>query len=97
MKLSVIIAVVHMSVGVAIKAFNSIFFKKYLDLFCEFFPQFILLVSLFGYMDFLIVFKWLKDWSGSLGNSPSIIGTMMNIGLNVGKTVKYLFYLEYKR
>ena len=62
MKLSVIIAVIHMTVGVCLKAANSIFFKKSLDLFFEFIPQFLLLVGLFGYMDFLIVFKWLKNW-----------------------------------
>lgn len=33
MKLSVIIAVIHMTVGVCLKAANSIFFKKSLDLF----------------------------------------------------------------
>lgn len=55
-------------------------------------------------MDFLIVFKWLKDWgchisttpsgpdSGIQCNSsnmpPSIISTMMDIGLKVGSTVR---------
>jgi V-type H+-transporting ATPase subunit a len=64
MKVSVIIAIVHMTVGVIIKAFNSIYFKRRLDLYFEFIPQFIFLVLLFGYMDFLIVLKWLKNWSG---------------------------------
>lgn len=64
MKVSVIIAIVHMTVGVIIKAFNSIYFKKRLDFYFEFIPQFIFLVLLFGYMDFLIVLKWLKNWSG---------------------------------
>ena len=31
MKISVIIAIIHMTVGVIIKAFNSRFFKKTLD------------------------------------------------------------------
>lgn len=38
-------------------------------------------------MDFLIVLKWLTDWTGRLNYSPSIITTMMNIGLKLGKTV----------
>ena len=53
-----------MTVGVIIKAFNSIYFKRRLDFYFEFIPQFIFLVLLFGYMDFLIVLKWLKNWSG---------------------------------
>ena len=51
------------------------------------------MVILFGYMDFLIVFKWLKNWDhDTIGDvpprqwAPSIISTMMNIGLAMGKT-----------
>jgi V-type H+-transporting ATPase subunit a len=91
MKLSVIIAIIHMTVGVIIKALNSRYFKKGLDFWFEFVPQFIFLFLLFGYMDFLIVFKWLKDWTGKTQVAPSIISTMMNIGLKLGKTVFSLF------
>jgi V-type H+-transporting ATPase subunit a len=62
MKISVIIAIVHMTLGVIIKAYNSIYFKKKLDFYFEFIPQFLFLFLLFGYMDFLIIFKWLKLW-----------------------------------
>ncbi len=47
-------------------------------------------------MDFLIVFKWLKVWDERVGVisperwAPSIIGTMMNIGLSLGQTVQFL-------
>ena len=91
MKVSVIIAILHMTVGVIIKAFNSLYFKKKLDFFFEFIPQFIFLFLLFGYMDFLIVFKWLTDWNGNKNPPPSIISTMMNIGLKLGKTVNDRF------
>ena len=62
MKLSVIIAIIHMTLGVCCKAANALFFKKKLDFYFEFIPQFIFLFGLFGYMDFLIIFKWLKPW-----------------------------------
>lgn len=93
MKLSVIIAIIHMTVGVIIKAFNSLYFKKKLDFYFEFIPQFIFLFLLFGYMDFLIVLKWLTDWNGNRNPPPSIISTMMNIGLKMGKTVTFCFIL----
>lgn len=64
MKISVIIAILHMTVGVIIKAFNAKFFRKSLDFYFEFIPQIIFLFLLFGYMDFLIIYKWLQDWSG---------------------------------
>lgn len=96
MKMSVIIAIIHMTLGVCCKAANSLYFKKKLDFYLEFIPQLIFLVILFGYMDFLIVFKWLKVWDERVGTipaqqwAPSIISTMMNVGLALGKTVHIL-------
>jgi vacuolar-type H+-ATPase subunit I/STV1 len=103
MKIAVIIAIVHMSVGVVIKYFNAQFFKRKLETFFEFIPQILFLGLLFGYMDFLIIYKWLTNWgcvvridpiTGSQGIEcvkdhlpPSIISTMMDIGLKVGSTV----------
>lgn len=49
------------------------------------------MVILFGYMDFLIIFKWLKVIDEGPRWAPSIITTMMNIGLKMGKTVNYNF------
>ena len=86
MKISVIIAVVHMTLGVFIKASNALFHKKYIDLFLEFIPQLIFMLTLFGYMDFLIVFKWLQYWP-NIDVAPSIITTMINFPLKLGKTV----------
>lgn len=62
MKISVIIAIVHMTFGICVKAMNSLHFKRKLDFYFEFIPQVIFMVVLFGYMDFLIIFKWLQNW-----------------------------------
>ena len=62
MKISVIIDIVHMTFGIIVKAFNALYFKKKLDFYFEFIPQVTFMVILFGYMDFLIIFKWLKPW-----------------------------------
>lgn len=81
-----------MTFGILLKALNTRFFKKKLDFYFEFIPQIIFMVILFGYMDFLIIFKWLKPWDEKIGEippkqwAPSIISTMMNIGLSMGKT-----------
>lgn len=87
MKISVIIAVVHMTLGVFVKASNALYFKRKLDFFFEFLPQIIFLVGLFGYMDFLIVYKWLRPWKMYDSSAPSIITTMINLPLKMGKTV----------
>jgi V-type H+-transporting ATPase subunit a len=62
MKISVIIGVIHMILGVFLKALNDIHFKNYKDVIFVFLSQLIFLVSLFGYMDFLIIYKWLVPW-----------------------------------
>jgi V-type H+-transporting ATPase subunit a len=96
MKISVIIAFVHMTMGVCIKAANTLYFRKPIDFYFEFIPQLVFMVVLFGYMDFLIIFKWLQPWDSSPERAvppeqwaPSIIETMMNIGLAMGKTVPH--------
>ena len=81
-----------MTLGICFKAANALYFRKKLDFWFEFVPQIVFMVLLFGYMDFLIIFKWLKVWDEHIGDvpprqwAPSIITTMMNIGLALGKT-----------
>lgn len=87
MKLSVIIAVVHMTLGVFIKASNALYYKKFMDFFFEFIPQLFFMTSLFAYMDFLIFYKWFVEYTPETARfAPSIITTMINIPLKLGKT-----------
>lgn len=90
MKISVIIGVVHMSVGLIAKALNAIHFKSAIDFFLEFLPELIFLLVLFGYMDALIIVKWSIDWGLYNPNAPSIITTMINFPLRLGKTVQFI-------
>ena len=87
MKISVIIAVVHMTLGVFVKASNATFNKNKIDFFFEFVPQLLFMVLLFGYMDFLIVYTWLSEWPIGDYRAPWIITTMINLPLKLGKTV----------
>ena len=59
MKTSVILGVLQMSLGICMKGFNALYFGSYVDFFFEFVPQISLLLALFGWMDALIVGKWL--------------------------------------
>ena len=60
MKLAVIFAIIQMSLGIFMKGMNSLHFRNRLDFFFEFIPQFLLLFALFGWMDILIIAKWLS-------------------------------------
>jgi V-type H+-transporting ATPase subunit a len=62
MKISVIIAIIHMSVGVVLKLSNALFFRRSLEIVFEFIPQILFLGLLFGYMDLLVIYKWLTPW-----------------------------------
>jgi len=59
MKLAVIFAIIQMSIGILLKGLNNLHFKDRLGFFTEFVPQIILLLALFGWMDVLIIAKWL--------------------------------------
>jgi len=47
----------------------------------------LLIWALFGFMDYMIILKWLTDWSTvtTAGmTSPSIISTMITMFINMG-------------
>jgi len=59
MKLSIIIAVIHMSFGVILTLWNYVHFKKYHKILLEFVPKILFFWPLFGYLSFLMFFKWI--------------------------------------
>jgi V-type H+-transporting ATPase subunit a len=85
MKMAVIYGVAHMTLAIFQKGLNSLYWRRYLDFFFEFIPQLVLLLALFGYMDLIIIKKWVTDYSGVEHEAPSIITTMVNIFLGGGK------------
>ena len=84
MKTAVIFGVSHMLLGIVVKGMNAAFFGRWAEFFFEFVPQLVLMLAMFGYMDMLIVIKWLTDYSGEEGAAPSIIQLMIGMFLNGG-------------
>jgi V-type H+-transporting ATPase subunit a len=64
MKLSMVAAFVHMLFGSVIRIINDIHQKKRATLLLESIPKLILLICTVGYLVFMIVFKWMIDWTG---------------------------------
>lgn len=58
MKISIIIGVFHMIFGIMVSLVNHMFFRKFSSIIFEFIPQIIFLVGLFGYLCFMVFFKW---------------------------------------
>lgn len=81
------------------KGFNNVYFKATVDFFFEFIPQLILLLALFGWMDALIIGKWLTpmdmETNYAIGTeeynatryAPSVITTMIDMFLNPGSNL----------
>lgn len=95
MKIAVILGVLQMSMGITMKAFNAVHFRSKIDFFFEFIPQIILLNVIFGYMDLLIIAKWVYpfnlNWTTEqeykdLAGAPSVITCMINMFLMAGKS-----------
>ncbi|XP_021717099.1 V-type proton ATPase subunit a1-like isoform X2 [Chenopodium quinoa] len=58
MKMSILLGVVQMNLGILLSYFNARFFSNSVDIRYQFLPQIIFLNSLFGYLSLLIIIKW---------------------------------------
>ncbi|XP_042508685.1 V-type proton ATPase subunit a2 [Macadamia integrifolia] len=58
MKMSILLGVAQMNLGIVLSFFNALFFKNGLNIWFQFIPQMIFLNSLFGYLSLLIIVKW---------------------------------------
>ncbi|XP_076293522.1 V-type ATPase subunit a family protein Vha100-1 isoform X2 [Lasioglossum baleicum] len=89
MKISIIFGVIHMLFGVVVGLWNHMYFKRKLNITCEFIPQIAFLVLLFLYMVLLMFIKWIKYGPDSDGTdimhgpfcAPSVLITFINMVL----------------
>uniref|UniRef100_A0A8C3A0S5 V-type proton ATPase subunit a n=1 Tax=Cyclopterus lumpus TaxID=8103 RepID=A0A8C3A0S5_CYCLU len=73
MKMSVIIGVIHMTFGVCLSFFNYWHFGKISSVFFVLIPELFFMVSLFGYLVFMVVFKWIAYNADQSKFTPSIL------------------------
>mmetsp|Transcript_6404 Transcript_6404/g.10091 ORF Transcript_6404/g.10091 Transcript_6404/m.10091 type:complete len:883 (-) Transcript_6404:1378-4026(-) len=100
MKMAVIFGVTQMTVGLVMRVLNALYFHKgsiwtNLDLWFEAVPMVVFMMSLFGYMCFVIIYKWSMPWGGVCNSiyagdeshncaAPGLITTLINIALKPG-------------
>ncbi|XP_062022289.1 V-type proton ATPase subunit a3-like isoform X3 [Rosa rugosa] len=58
MKMSILLGVAQMNLGIVLSYFNAKYFADKLNIWYQFVPQMIFLNSLFGYLSLLIIVKW---------------------------------------
>ncbi|XP_051538976.1 V-type proton ATPase 116 kDa subunit a 1 isoform X2 [Myxocyprinus asiaticus] len=79
MKMSVILGVSHMLFGVTLSLVNYVYFQNFRDIVLQFVPQLIFILSLFGYLVFLILYKWSITLQSD--KAPSILLLFINMML----------------
>ncbi|KAI3679215.1 hypothetical protein L2E82_51589 [Cichorium intybus] len=58
MKMSILIGVAQMNLGIILSFVNALYFRNSLNIWFQFIPQMIFLNGLFGYLSLLIITKW---------------------------------------
>uniref|UniRef100_A0A8C3A763 V-type proton ATPase subunit a n=1 Tax=Cyclopterus lumpus TaxID=8103 RepID=A0A8C3A763_CYCLU len=91
MKMSVIIGVIHMSFGVVLSVFNHLHFRQKFNVYLLFLPELLFLLCLFGYLVFMIIYKWLAFDARSSSAAPSILIHFINMFVMQGKDITPLF------
>jgi len=85
MKLSIILGVLQMCLGLFCSLLNALHFKSELDVWCDFVPQAIFMLSIFGYLLFTIVYKWMHDWVALAERPPSLISMLIAFFMSPGE------------
>ncbi|KAM9223347.1 LOW QUALITY PROTEIN: V-type proton ATPase 116 kDa subunit a 3-like [Leptosomus discolor] len=91
MKMSVVLGIVHMGFGVLLGVFNHVHFQQPHRLVLELL-QMVFLLALFGYLVFLIFYKWIKFSAADSLVAPSILIHFIDMFLftsNVGNLPLY--------
>nr|XP_008249312.2 V-type proton ATPase 116 kDa subunit a 4 [Oryctolagus cuniculus]XP_051691597.1 V-type proton ATPase 116 kDa subunit a 4 [Oryctolagus cuniculus]XP_051691598.1 V-type proton ATPase 116 kDa subunit a 4 [Oryctolagus cuniculus] len=81
MKMSVILGIVQMVFGVILSLFNYIYFRNTVNIILQFIPEMIFLLCLFGYLVFMVVFKWCQFDVHTSQHAPSILIHFINMFL----------------
>ncbi|XP_015795690.1 V-type proton ATPase 116 kDa subunit a isoform X1 [Tetranychus urticae] len=81
MKLSILLGVMQMLFGLVLGYYNHRYFGNRINIVCEFVPQVIFMLSIFGYLDLLILAKWVSVDAKDSSCAPSILITLINMFL----------------
>jgi V-type H+-transporting ATPase subunit a len=83
MKLSVLFGVMQMTVGVLLRWSNAFYWKSPVDFICECIPMMVFMVCFFGWMDWMILYKW----THFIDAPPSIINSLICMAMGQEDTM----------
>ena len=85
MKLSIIVGVLHMMLGIFIRGINNLNKKNMIAFYFEFIPQFLFMGLMFGYLITMIYYKWGTDYDNNTDDAPSLLSIMINMSIKLGE------------
>ncbi|MEQ2306073.1 hypothetical protein AMECASPLE_004302 [Ameca splendens] len=91
MKMSVILGIIHMCFGIILSTYNHRYFRKKYNLYLVFLPELLFLLCLFGYLVFMIFYKWLVFTAKDSRWAPSILIHFINMFVKQGEALKPLY------
>ncbi|MED6266574.1 hypothetical protein CHARACLAT_003379 [Characodon lateralis] len=91
MKMSVILGIIHMCFGVILSTYNHRYFRKKYNLYLVFLPELLFLLCLFGYLVFMIFYKWLVFTAKDSRQAPSILIHFISMFIMQGEALKPLY------
>eukprot|EP00929_Paragymnodinium_shiwhaense_P117138 TRINITY_DN8739_c0_g1_i1.p1 TRINITY_DN8739_c0_g1~~TRINITY_DN8739_c0_g1_i1.p1 ORF type:complete len:861 (+),score=185.39 TRINITY_DN8739_c0_g1_i1:123-2705(+) len=77
MKISVVFGVTQMLIGILLRFSNAIYERNFTDLVCECCPMLVFMLCFFGFMDYMVLHKWVN----SMRNPPSIINSLIAMAM----------------
>ena len=77
-----------MMLGLVCSLLNALHFQSEIDIWCEFVPQALFMLSVFGYLCFAIVYKWCTDWVALAERPPSLISMLIAFFMSPGTIPK---------
>ncbi|KAJ1166216.1 hypothetical protein NDU88_006624 [Pleurodeles waltl] len=81
MKMSVVMGISQMVFGVILSLLNHIYFKRTINIVLQFIPEMIFIICLFGYLVFMIIYKWCQFDVHKSQYAPSILIHFINMFL----------------
>jgi len=92
MKYAVSIGVVQMTFGIILGLTNDLYHRDVLGVLFEFIPRILFMLTTFGYMIFMIIYKFTVDWEVRGTEAPGLIQTMIKMFLSPGGTIEKPIY-----
>jgi len=77
MKISIVVGVIQMTVGICLSLLNHFEYRDWKKVFFQFIPEIIFFEGIFGYLVFTIFYKWAFDWVAEEKIAPSLLNLLI--------------------